>query len=123
MQDSVIRPTNTAASRIVATAADKKLVSIADLTAWIAGTASRVTITSDGDGTVTIDVVEAGINHNSLNNLATGDVHTQYLYLPGRGGQTVIDEIIIDPSAGTNALDCQLDITLKSGQKIIYDGA
>lgn len=42
------------ASRLVATGAGKALASVTDLTAWIAGTTNRVTVSSDGDGTLTI---------------------------------------------------------------------
>jgi len=70
MQDSVIRPTNTTASRLVATAADKKLASVTDLTAWIAGTLNRLTSTSDGDGTLTLDVT-ADYTQISSNDAAT----------------------------------------------------
>jgi hypothetical protein len=42
------------ASRLMASDGSKKLASVADLTSWIAGTANRVTVTSDGDGTVTL---------------------------------------------------------------------
>jgi hypothetical protein len=52
------------ASRLVQTDADKALSSVSNLTSWIAGTASEVTVTDDGDGTVTIglpdDVVISG---------------------------------------------------------------
>jgi len=47
------------ASRMVATDGGEKLVSIADLTAWIAGTANEITVTSDGDGTVTLAIPDA----------------------------------------------------------------
>ena len=42
------------ASRLVQTDANKALTSIADLTSWIAGTTNQITVTSDGDGTVTL---------------------------------------------------------------------
>jgi hypothetical protein len=42
------------ALRLFASDADKKLVSVADLTAWIAGTANRVSVANDGDGTITL---------------------------------------------------------------------
>ena len=46
---------------------------------------------NDGAGTITAAVLPAGVDHNSLNNLATGDVHTQYPLIAGRGGgQTLI---------------------------------
>lgn len=48
------------------------------------------------------------IDHNSLDNLAVGDVHSQYLFLDGRGGQTIYDTITItgsNPSISEVALD------------------
>ena len=42
------------ALRLIATDGSKVLVSVAALTAWIAGTASQIIITDDGDGTITI---------------------------------------------------------------------
>ena len=42
------------ASRLLATDAGKELLSVADLTAWIAGTAAQITVTDDGDGTITL---------------------------------------------------------------------
>lgn len=42
------------ASRLVSTDASKVLVSVSALTAWVAGTANQITITDDGDGTITI---------------------------------------------------------------------
>lgn len=47
----------------------------------VKGTANRIVVTDNGDGTVTIDVEESGIDHNSLDNLAVGNVHTQYQLL------------------------------------------
>ena len=38
----------------MATDGSKNVTSVADLTSWIAGTANRVTVTSDGDGTLTL---------------------------------------------------------------------
>jgi len=42
------------ASQLVQTDANKALASVADLTNWIAGTANRITVANDGDGTVTL---------------------------------------------------------------------
>lgn len=42
------------ASRLMATSAGNAAVSVSDLTSWIAGTANRVTVANDGDGTVTL---------------------------------------------------------------------
>jgi len=46
--------TDLTATRLVQTDADKKLASVADLTSWIAGTTNRVTVSDDGDGTLTL---------------------------------------------------------------------
>ena len=40
-------------SRLVATDGSRNSSSVADLTSWIAGTSNRVSVTSDGDGTIT----------------------------------------------------------------------
>jgi len=42
------------ASRLIATDSGKTFESVADLTAWIAGTTNQITVTDDGDGTVTL---------------------------------------------------------------------
>lgn len=42
------------ANRLVATDDDAVLVSVEDLTEWIAGTVNEITVTDDGDGTVTL---------------------------------------------------------------------
>jgi len=42
------------ASRLVATDSGKVFESVADLTAWIAGTENQIIVTSDGDGTITL---------------------------------------------------------------------
>lgn len=46
--------TELTASRLVATNGTDVLTSVSSLTSWIAGTTNRVTITDDGDGTVTL---------------------------------------------------------------------
>lgn len=45
------------ALRLVSANASKKIISIDDLTAWLAGTADEITVTDDGDGTATIGLV------------------------------------------------------------------
>ena len=42
------------ASRLMATDASKELASVTDLTSWVAGTANRVTVADDADGTITL---------------------------------------------------------------------
>ena len=103
------------ASRLIASDASKGLVS-SDLASWITGTAKRVTVTDDGDGTVTLSgpqnidtvdsptfagltltaftgilqatagVLSGGAAHSALTSLTVGDDHTQYALLAGRSG-------------------------------------
>lgn len=42
------------ASRLVQSNGSKQLASVSDLTSWVAGTANRVTVSNDGDGTITL---------------------------------------------------------------------
>ncbi len=44
------------ASRILATNASKVVVSVDNFTAWVAGTTNQITVTDDGDGTVTLSL-------------------------------------------------------------------
>lgn len=44
------------ASRLLATNASKITESVASLTAWIAGTADHITVSDDGDGTITLTI-------------------------------------------------------------------
>lgn len=50
--------TGLTASRLVSTNASTALTSVSDLTAWVAGTANEISVASDGDGTVTIGLVD-----------------------------------------------------------------
>ena len=44
------------ASRLISTDVNKKFVTVADLTAWIAGTVNQIIVTDDGDGTLTLSL-------------------------------------------------------------------
>lgn len=44
------------ANRLVASDATKTLVSVSALSSWVAGTASQLTVTDDGDGTITLSL-------------------------------------------------------------------
>lgn len=54
LNNDVIRPTNTTASRIVATDATKKLVSVTNLALWLLETTNQVLVDDNGNGTVTL---------------------------------------------------------------------
>lgn len=48
--------TGLTASRLVATDGTKTLASVANLASWVAGTTNQVTVTDDGDGTITLSL-------------------------------------------------------------------
>lgn len=50
--------TDLTATRLVQSDTSKKLSSVSDLTDWIAGTANEINIADDGDGTITIGIVD-----------------------------------------------------------------
>ena len=47
------------ASRLLATDANKNITSVANLASWISGTANQVTVTDDGDGSVTLSTPQS----------------------------------------------------------------
>lgn len=47
------------ASRLLATDASKLTTSVANLASWIAGTTDQITITNDGDGTITLSLPQS----------------------------------------------------------------
>jgi len=47
---------NLVADRIISVDSNKKVESVADLTAWIAGITDKITVVDDGDGTITLSI-------------------------------------------------------------------
>lgn len=83
--------TSLTASRLIASAANKILTSVSNLTSWIAGTTNEITVTDDGDGTVTLSLP------------STIDLGGKTsLEIPNGTGPTVdaAGEIAIDTTAG-----------------------
>ena len=70
VNELVIFP-NLTASRIVGTGSSNELESVGDLTAWISGTADEIDITDDGDGTLTIGIIDPLIVGKGGTGLAT----------------------------------------------------
>jgi len=106
--------TDATATRLLATNASKELNSVASLSAWVAGTLNQITITNDGDGTITLstpqdigtgsDVVfqtitksgglvteflKANGSVDSTTYLTTGDAATTYI--PYTGANAEVD--------------------------------
>jgi hypothetical protein len=57
------------ASLLISSDADKKLVSVSDLTAWIAGTADKISVTDDADGTVTLSITDSYLVNSVIGTL------------------------------------------------------
>ena len=53
------------ASRLIASGSGKVLESVADLSAWIGGTANQITVSNDGDGSVTLSLPTWTVEHNA----------------------------------------------------------
>ena len=95
------------ASRLVATDTNKKLVSVADFTAWVAGTALEVEITDNGDGTITVglpDDVSITNDLSVLNDLSvTNDT-------------TVGNQLTVADDSTLNG-----DVYIKKDKKLYFD--
>ena len=111
------------ASRLVATNADKELVS-SDLNNWIAGTANEINVADDGDGTVTIGLVDPLIVSKGGSG---ADTFTDHSILVGSGtdaftaigaasnGQIPIGSTGNDPVLATLTGGTEIDITNGAG--------
>ena len=75
------------ANRILATDGSKKTVSVADLTAWIAGTENQVIVTSDGDGSLTLSTPQD--IHTGAEPTFAGMILTDNLVLPKTSGKGI----------------------------------
>jgi hypothetical protein len=67
-------------SRLVQTDAGNALVSVGDLTSWIAGTSNQISVANDGDGTVTLSTPQ-NIATNSDMSLHSLSLHGGNLFL------------------------------------------
>ena len=68
------------------------------------------------------DLYIGGTAYLDAINLNGTDINSVYLKLDS-SNDPLTGELIITPSAGTNAIKANKDITLKAGQKLIFDGA
>ena len=94
---------NLTATRLLASDGSKLVVSVADLASWIAGTSSEITITNDGDGTVTISLPDAVI----IGTLDTGQ---------GANELYDMDQDVMSSSSPTfNVLSLTTDLSIANG--------
>ena len=94
---------NLTATRLLASDGSKLVVSVADLASWIAGTTNEITITNDGDGTVTISLPDA---------VVVGTIDT------GQGATEVyaMDQGVMSSNSPTfQALTINTDLSVASG--------
>jgi len=73
--------TDLTASRLVYGNADKSLTSVANLSAWVAGTANRVTVANDGDGSITLNTPQ-DLHTSAANFTVTGLTTTKLISTP-----------------------------------------
>ena len=83
------------ASRLLATDANKKTVSIANLSSWVAGTSNQVTVANDGDGTITLSLPQsidtsADVEFDSI---TLDDLVANRLVVSGANKKLVSDDI------------------------------
>ena len=88
---------NLTASRMLSADANKKLVSIDDLTAWITGTIDQIIVTDNGDGTITL---------STSNNFVPSDI-----------SGTVKQITVTDNGDGTITLSTPQDIDIEADVK------
>jgi hypothetical protein len=93
------------ASRLLATDGDKKTVSVASLSSWVAGIVNRITITDDGDGSITLNLPQ--------------DIHTGASPTFAGLDLTGITDAIIPYIAAAGFADSPLSV---SGSDVIASG-
>ena len=132
------------ASRLVATDGTKTLGSVADLTAWIAGTEGNLTVTDDGDGTVTLKSIGSIVNVTTLTDTDTLTVAQQgaikcnkasamTVNLPTAVGNAGLSYFISNVNTGTVTIDpngaetiqgdATFDLYQDESLSIVADGA
>ena len=70
----VINVPGLTASRLLATDGSKNLASVSNLASWVAGTTNEIDVTDDGDGTITIGLVDPLIVSKGGTGTSTGSI-------------------------------------------------
>ncbi len=116
--------TGLTASRLLSTDSAKKLSSVTNLASWVAGTANEINVTDDGDGTITLGIVDPLIVSKGGTGASTFTAHSLLL---GQGtsaisalgaatnGQLVIGSTGLDPVLSTLSEGEGIDITNAAG--------
>ena len=90
-----VKLTGLTANRLTSTNGTNDITSVSDLTAWIAGTANRVTVSNDGDGTITLSAPQ---------DIATNSAVTFGTQIQDREQTSYMIWIRIDTGQGANEL-------------------
>ena len=85
------------ASRLLQSSASRYVQAVADLTSWIAGTASEITVADDGDGTVTISLPTT-VDLGASSNLTT----VGFNFTNATGTNLTITTLVPTNTSGTN---------------------
>lgn len=102
------------ATRLVATNGSGNLASVTNLASWIAGTANQITVTNDGDGTITLSIPNTQIttftDTDTLTSSQRGLVvcnkaTAMTLNLPTISGNTGLKYGVINIGAGTVTIE------------------
>jgi hypothetical protein len=97
--------------------------------AYVGAADSGKVVALDAAGMIDLDfIVWGSVDHNSLNNLAVGDVHTQYALLAGRAGGQILnggtnpnDVLVLRGSDGADGFIDLQDLTyLSNGETLRY---
>lgn len=99
------------ASRMMSTNADKKIVSIASLSAWIAGTADQIEVSNDGDGSITLSIPGSFLTGAFLGT-------TNQIIVTDSGGGTVT---VSTPQDIDTDADVTFDTLILDQLKIVLD--
>ena len=112
------------ASRLIATDNDSAFASVASLSSWIAGTANEISVADDGDGTVTIGIVDPLIVGKGGTGIATLTDHG-ILLGSGTGAITPLAAATNGqiPIGSTGADPVLAGITGTANQVIVTNGA
>jgi hypothetical protein len=112
------------ASRLTYTDGSKKIQSVSDLTNWIAGTSGNITVTDDGDGTITLKAIGSTKNVTQITGTDTLTPAQQGLIecnsataitlnLPTASGNTGVSFSITNINTGTVTIDPNVAETIQ----------
>jgi hypothetical protein len=109
------------ASRLLYSDADKKIQSVSDLASWVAGTTNRITVTNDGDGSITLNLPQDIHTEAtpSVNSLTASTIKTNEITIIS--GLTAARLMVTDGSKKVVSSDLNSWVTGTASQIIVTD--